>query len=107
MNWPRCGLVAVLCATAAAQSVPEAQEFDNRGSAAAQGYQHMDAGYVLAGQGKRREAIEEYKQALALHRQVLGATHLRTLTNMNLLASARLMSGDMDGAEPLLKEIIA
>jgi tetratricopeptide (TPR) repeat protein len=100
MNWPRCGLVSVLCAVAAAQ------DFD-RAALESEGRRHMESGYDLAGQGKRTEAIAEYQQALAIHRSVLGAKHLRTLTTMNLLASARLMSGDLAGAEPLLTEIIS
>ena len=136
MNWSRWGLAAVLCTTAAAQGVQEARELDKRGNAAMERYRHEEAeqwfrqsvemfrslgpgnqadlaevlsdlGEALAGQGKRKEAIEEYKQALSLHVQALGAKHLRTLTNMNLLASARLMSGDLAGAEPLLTEIIS
>ena len=66
-----------------------------------------DLGYALAEEGKRQEAIENYKQALAIQRRVLGETHLRTVANMNLLASAYLMSGDTGSAEPLLSEVIA
>src|ERR1044072_8183616 len=98
MNWSKWGLVTALCAIAAAQGIPEEREFDDGG--------HMERGYALANAGKRREAIEEYTRALSLNRQALGAKHLRTLTNMNLLASARLMSGDLAGAEPLLTETI-
>ncbi len=136
MNWSRCGMAAVLCATAAAQSIPEAQELDERGNAAME--QHRpdeavrcfrqsvemfrtlgagsekgfavaltDLGYALADEGKRQEAIENYKQALAIQRRVFGETHLRTVANMNLLASAYLMSGDTGSAEPLLNEVIA
>ncbi len=136
MNWSRCGMAAVLCATAAAQSIPEAQELDERGNAAMEqhrpdeGVRYLrqsvemfrtlgsgseagfagaltDLGYALAEEGKRQEAIENYKQALAIQRRVLGETHLRTVANMNLLASAYLMSGDTGSAEPLLSEVIA
>ena len=135
MDWSRGALLAVLCAVAAAQSAPEAQELDNRGNAAMERYRHEEAeqwfrqsvemfrllgagheaqlaraltdlGESLSGQGRRKEAIEAYKQALVLYRSSLGAKHLHTLTNMNLLASSLLLSGDLAGAEPLLTEIV-
>jgi tetratricopeptide (TPR) repeat protein len=107
MNWSRWGLTAVVCAAVAAQSPPDTRGTEVNSELAAEGQWHMDAGYALAGQGKRVEAISEYTRALALHRQSLGPRHLRTLTNMNLLASAQLMSGDVAGAEPLLAEVIS
>jgi tetratricopeptide (TPR) repeat protein len=99
MNWSRWGLVALLCAFPAARGRSELHDLGGAG--------HMERGYALAGEGNRKEAIEEYKQALVLNRQALGAKHLRTLTNLNLLASAYLMSGDLAAAEPLLNEIIS
>jgi hypothetical protein len=99
MNWSRCGLFVALCATGFAQS-------NERTAFEREGLRHLERGYDLAGEGKREEAIVEYQQALTIHRRVFGAEDLRTLTNMNLLASARLMSGDVAGAERLLREII-
>src|SRR5215470_14079694 len=90
----RWGMVALLCATAAAQG-------GNDGTAL------VERGYALAGQGKRAEAIGIYRQALELNRRTHGEKHLVTLTNMNLLASAYLMNGDLAGAEPLVAEIVS
>ncbi len=94
MMWSGRGMVALLCATAAAQG-------GNDGAAL------MDRGYALAGRGNREEAIGVYRQALELNRRAHGEKHLRTLANMNLLASAYLMNGDLAGAEPLVTEIIS
>jgi len=88
------GMVALLCATAAAQS-------GNEGAAL------MDRGYALAVQGRRDEAIAVYKQSLELNRRAHGEKHRLTLSNMNLLASAYLMNGDVAGAEPLVTEVVS
>ena len=84
----------MLCATAGAQSA-------NDGPAL------MDRAYALAIQGRRDEAIPIYKQSLELNRRTLGDKHLLTLNNMNLLASAYLMNGDVADAEPLVTEVIS
>ena len=93
MNWSRCGLAGVLCVAAVAQSIPEALELDRQGNAAMEQNRHAEAeqrfrqsvemfrglssveaapfaaalkdlGYSLAAQGKRREAIANYRQAI-------------------------------------------
>lgn len=87
-------MAALLCVTAAAQG-------GNEGAAL------LERGYALAGQGNREEAIGIYRQALELNRRALGEKHLLTLTNMNLLASAYLMNGNLIGAEPLVTEIVS
>ena len=94
MMWSRWGIVVLLCATAAAQGGDD-------------GTALVERGYALAGQGNRAKAIGIYRQALELNRRAHGEKHLLTLTNMNLLASAYLMNGDLAGAEPLVTEIVS
>ena len=68
MNWSRCGMAAVLCATAAAQSIPEAQELDERGNAAME--QHRpDEGVRYSGSPWRCSArwAPEVKRASPAH----------------------------------------
>ena len=94
MMWSGRGMVALLCAIAAAQG-------GNDGAAL------LERGFALAGQGNREEAIGIYRRALELNRRAHGEKHLLTLTNMNLLASAYLMNGNLAGAEPLVTEVIS
>ena len=89
MRIPRYFLTAFVCASAVAQDLDSLE--------------HLGDAY--AEQGKRAQAIETYNQAVAVARETLGPTHLRTLTNMNLLGTMRLMVGDIAGAEPLLREV--
>jgi tetratricopeptide (TPR) repeat protein len=66
----------------------------------------LNLGVALAGEGKRQEASKVLQEALFLHRRALGTTHLRTLSNMNLLAGNYLMLGDPERAEALLQEAL-
>jgi tetratricopeptide (TPR) repeat protein len=63
-------------------------------------------GTVLCGAGHREKGSEIFQEALALHRRTLGAHHIRTLGNMNLLAVDYLMLGDVARAEAMLDEAL-
>jgi tetratricopeptide (TPR) repeat protein len=66
----------------------------------------LNLGVALSGDGQRQAASEVLEEALALHRRALGATHHRTVANMNLLASNYLMLGDPERADALLQEAL-
>ena len=67
----------------------------------------MNLGVSFSSDGQRPAATKIFEEALALHRRSLGATHRRTVTNINLLAINYLMLGDPARAEVLLKEALA
>jgi tetratricopeptide (TPR) repeat protein len=136
MNWFKYGLIGIIfAATAAAQTVQEGLELNDRGNAArdrndiaaakslfrqsagvfrALGPKYeahlagalMNLGMATAVEGDRIEASHFYEQALELHRRTLGTKHIRTLTNMNYLGSAYMMLGDLDRAEALFAEVL-
>src|SRR2546429_6246027 len=66
----------------------------------------MTLGGALGGAGNRSQAARVFAEALPLHRRTLGPRHYRTICNMNLLASNKLMLGDADAAEALLNEAL-
>jgi tetratricopeptide (TPR) repeat protein len=66
----------------------------------------MNLGTVLCGLGRRADAGPIFEEALDLHRRTLGPRHLRTLTNMNLLAANYLMLGEVDKGEALINEAL-
>jgi len=135
MNWLRCGLLGVAGVVAAAAQASVGLDLNDRGNAeygrgnyaeaerlhnqAVQvwralgpGYQaHMAAslvnlGLALCAEGKRREGVDAYEQALALNRRSLGPKHIRTLSNMNMLGCVSLMLGDSDRAAALFAEAL-
>ena len=61
---------------------------------------------TVSADGRRQAACKLFEEALALHRRSLGPRHLRTLTNMNALASNYLMTGDPIRAEALYREAL-
>ena len=66
----------------------------------------LNLAVAMADDGQRLAAVKISEEALALHRRTLGATHHRTVANMNLLASNYLMLGDPDRAEALFREAL-
>src|SRR5215472_8497906 len=50
------------------------------------GISRLNLGQALAGQGRRREALPEFRQAAALLRRSLGVRNLMTLTGINMQA---------------------
>jgi len=66
----------------------------------------MNLGSVLCGLGQRAEGAAAFVEALALHREMLGPRHRRTLMNMTLLASDYLMLGELAKAEAILDEAL-
>ena len=56
--------------------------------------------------GQRAAATKVLEEALAMHRHSLGEKHLRTITNMNLLANNYLMVGDPDRADPIFQQLL-
>src|ERR1019366_242978 len=66
----------------------------------------LNLAVAMADDGQRLTAAKISEEALALHRPTLGATHHRTVANMNLLASNYLMLGDPDRAEALYREAL-
>ncbi len=63
----------------------------------------LNLGIVQAEAGDRPAAVRTLEAALALHRATLGPAHLRTVTNMNLLAGNYLIVGRVDEAEALYR----
>jgi tetratricopeptide (TPR) repeat protein len=59
------------------------------------------------GQGRRAEGAKYFEEALVLHRRSLGPKHLRTMLNINRMATNYLMFGNEDRAESLFAEALA
>ena len=59
------------------------------------------------GQGRRAEGAKYFEEALVLHRRTLGPKHLRTVININRMATNYLMLGDADRAESLFAGALA
>jgi len=57
-------------------------------------------------QGKRREGAKTFEAALGGFRRTFGVRNEWTLTSMNLLASAYLMLGEAQRAQPLFEEAL-
>lgn len=66
----------------------------------------LNLAIVVSITGDRPEAVRIMQESLALHRKVLGPRDLRTLTNMNLLASNLLLIGRMEEADALFHEVL-
>ena len=66
----------------------------------------MNLATVLCGAGRRIEGAAYFEDALALHRRTLGVRSLRTISNMNLLATNYLMLGQLEKAEAVLNEVL-
>lgn len=67
----------------------------------------VNLGESLCASGKPAEAVPLYEEALAANRRVLGPKHIRSLNNMNVLATAYLLLGENDSADALLNEALA
>jgi len=66
----------------------------------------LNLGQALSAQGRRREAVKAYEEALALERSSLGPSHIRTLMTMNYLGATDLMLGNIDRASALFQEAL-
>lgn len=136
MGCLRWGLLIVAAtATWAAQSKRPADELNDRGLAAsarmdfseAEGllreslrmWQDMGPPYeghaatvmvnlaeALCGQGRWTEGARTLAAALEMSRRSLGAEHIRTISNMNFLASTLLILGELDRAAALYNEAL-
>ena len=67
----------------------------------------FNLGIAVSAGGNRPEAVRVLEEALVLHRKTLGEHNLRTVANMNLLASNYLMIGRAEQAEPLFREALS
>src|SRR5215475_13519035 len=56
----------------------------------------LNLAIAISATGDRREAARIMEQPLVLHRKTLGVHSLRTVSNINLLASNLLMIGQID-----------
>jgi len=59
------------------------------------------------GEGKWSDGARTLADALELNRRALGTRHIRTVSNMNFLASADLILGELDRAGALYDEALA
>ena len=59
------------------------------------------------GQGRRAEGAKYFEEALVLHRRSLGPKDLRTVTNINRMATNYLMLGDGERAQSLFAGALA
>jgi tetratricopeptide (TPR) repeat protein len=66
----------------------------------------FNLGIAVSAAGNRPEAAKVLEEALVLHRKTLGERNLRTIANMNLLASNYLMIGKAEQAEALFREAL-
>ena len=66
----------------------------------------FNLGIAVSSTGNRPEAARVLDEALALHRKTLGERNLRTVSNMNLLASNYLLIGKDEQAETLFREAL-
>ena len=134
MNWLFIGLLTAL--TAAAQTPAEtAQSLNAQGNRMGEGGNYPEAqrlyqesirifrslgpayeahaasallnlAIAMTDDGQRAAASKVIEEALAMHRHSLGDKHLRTITNMNLLANNHLMMGDPDRADAIFQELL-
>jgi tetratricopeptide (TPR) repeat protein len=66
----------------------------------------LNLAIVVSLTGNRPEAVKILQESLVLHRQVLGPRHLRTITNMNLLASNLQVLGRTEEADALFRDVL-
>jgi len=66
----------------------------------------LNLAITMSDSGQGAAAVPIASEALALHRRTLGSTHLRTLTNINVLANTLLTLGEADRAEALFREAL-
>ncbi len=66
----------------------------------------MNLGQTLSREGKWSDAGKTFDEALVLNRRSLGPRHIRTVTNLNLLANASMVLGDSQRAEALYSEAL-
>ena len=134
MNWVLLGLLTAL--SAAAQTPAEtAQSLNTQGNGLAESGNYPEAqrlyqecirifrslgpayeahtasamlnlAMAMTDDGQRAAASKVLEEALAMHRHSLGARHLRTVTNMNLLANNHLMMGDPERGEAIFQELL-
>ena len=135
MNWVRIAVSGVLTVIAAVAQPKEALDLNERGLAAAQRNENVEAerlsreslakwrqlgpeyephiattesnlAHTMCAQGKRREGAKLFQDAVALFRHSLGVKDLRTVTTMNLLGGVELMLGETDAATALFEEAL-
>jgi tetratricopeptide (TPR) repeat protein len=134
MNWALIGLLTAL--TASAQTPAEtAQSLNTQGNRAEESGNYPEAqrlyresirifrslgpayeayaasallnlAIAMTDDGQRAAATKVLEEALAMHRHSLGDKHLRTLTNMNLLANNHLTLGDPDRAGAIFQQLL-
>jgi tetratricopeptide (TPR) repeat protein len=134
MNWALIGLLTAL--TAAAQAPPEtAQSLNTQGNRLEESGNYPEAqrlyqesirifrslgpefeahtastllnlAIAMNGEGQRAAATKVIEEALPMHRHALGEKHLRTITNMNLLANNYLMMGDPNRADAIFQQLL-
>jgi tetratricopeptide (TPR) repeat protein len=134
MNWALIGLLSAL--TAAAQTPAEtAQSLNTQGNRAEESGNYPEAqrlyqesirifrslgpayeahtastllnlAIAMTDDGQRAAATKLLEEALAMHRHSLGDKHLRTITNMNLLANNHLTMGDPDCADAIFQQLL-
>jgi len=57
--------------------------------------------------GLNEQAVAPQQQALAIRREQLGDDHPETLTSLDMLAWLTRVRGDLDGAEPMIRDVLA
>jgi tetratricopeptide (TPR) repeat protein len=62
---------------------------------------------AACGQGRRAEGAKYFEEALVLHQRTVGPKHLRTMVNINRMATNYLVLGDADRAQSLLTGALA
>jgi tetratricopeptide (TPR) repeat protein len=134
MNWLRFWVIGLAGAAASAQTaLADLNELGNRAAdradfAAAEPYYRkaveqfraMGPGYeahlaaslvnlaaASCGQGRRAEGARYFEEALVLHRRSLGPENLRTVININRMATNYLMLGDAERAQGLFAGALA
>jgi tetratricopeptide (TPR) repeat protein len=62
---------------------------------------------ALCGEGKWSDGVKLLTQSLEMSRRSLGLRHINTVSNMNLLAAAEMVVGELDHASALYLEALA
>ncbi len=62
---------------------------------------------AMCGQGKWSEGVKLLTESLEMSRRSLGLWHINTVSNMNLLAAAQMVIGELDEAAALYRQALA
>ncbi|HWC98151.1 MAG TPA: tetratricopeptide repeat protein [Candidatus Sulfopaludibacter sp.] len=136
MKWIQVGmLTAVGAAVLAAQAKVPADEWNDKGLAASARFDYVEAerdlgesirlwqemgpqyeghtavvmmnlAEALCGQGKWRQGASLLTKSLEVSRRALGNRHLRTVSNLNFLAGADMILGELETAAALYREAL-